>query len=204
MAAEAASQRESPRRIFIIGAIGSGKSTLARELGNTLDLPVHGLDSILREGGGGGPARPVDVRVAELALIADQPSWIVEGVHLDDTEPLMARAELIVWLDHLRWWRSSARVVRRFVSGAWVEVRRRRGRERFLRFGDYGRRLRELGGAIGQSRGYAINDSRATPVTRAAVAGRLSRFGDKVLRCTSEADVDNLLRRLRPATARSP
>jgi hypothetical protein len=161
---------------------------------------VHDLDLVYREGGDDGPLRPLDVRAHDLAVIAAKPSWVVEGIHLDGTEELMARAELIVWLDHLRWWRSSGRVVRRFIGGAWAEIRQRRGRDRFLRFGDYRRRLRELGGAIRQSRGYVANDG-STAVTRAAVAGRLAPYGSKVVRCSSQADVVSLVRRLGPATA---
>ncbi len=202
MAAEPELPTGSPRRIFITGAVGSGKSTLARRLGERLALPVHDLDLIYREGGGDGPVRPVAVRDAELHEIAQQPDWVVAGIQLDGTAELLARAELIVWLDHLVWWRARGRVARRFISGAWAEVRQRRGRERFLRCRDYGRRLRELGGALTKSRDHAAEGSGAAPMTRAAVAGRLGDHAAKVVRITSSAQLEQLVRRLRPATAK--
>lgn len=39
------------RRIFVTGNAGSGKSTYAKRLGETLNLPVHGLDAIVWQSG---------------------------------------------------------------------------------------------------------------------------------------------------------
>ena len=117
----------------------------------------------------------------------------------------MDAADIIVWLDHVSSTRSAVRIVRRFVAGAWADVRARRGWRRFLRFGDYMRHLRELGRAIPEARSYgsATNTATAGQVTRAQVAERLALYPDKVVRCQSDSDVEVLLSRLRPARARS-
>ena len=191
-----------PQRIFVIGQSGSGKSTLARTLGEALHVPATDLDLVYREGGGNGPLRDVAARDADLARIAASDAWIVEGIHLDGTAGLMDRADLIAWLDHVGGGRSTIRIMRRFVSGAWYEVRHQHGWRRFLRFGDYWRHLRELGGATRQAQAYASDNSGA-PVTRAQVAARLDGYGTKVVRCATDADVAALVSRLRAsATAR--
>ena len=185
-----------PRRIFIIGQSGSGKSTLARRLGEMLNLEVTDLDLVYREGGGNGPPREPEARDADLVRIAEGPDWIVEGIHIDGTDGLMGRADLIVWLDHVGGWRSSVRITRRFISSAWSEVRHQRGWRRFFRFGDYWRHLRELGGAAREAHAYGSPNGTA-PITRDQVTKTLDSYGAKVVRCTADADVDGLLSQLR-------
>jgi energy-coupling factor transporter ATP-binding protein EcfA2 len=201
MARELALPVAHPRRIFIIGQSGSGKSTLAHRLGEILSVPVTDLDPIYREGGGNGPSRTEEARDADLTAIEAEAAWIVEGIHLDGSNALMDRAELIIWLDHISGWRSSGRIMRRFVSGAWQEVRQQRGWRRFFRFGDYARHVRELGRAIPEAHAYSSSNGGA-PVTRAQVAARLDTYGKKVLRCATDADVEALVSQIR-ASARS-
>lgn len=205
MAPDAARPEGNPRRIFVIGPPGSGKTTLARALSRQLGLPGHDLDLVFREGGGNGPWRDRTERDAEIGRLAAQEAWIADGIHLDGTEPLMDAADLIVWLDHVSSTRSTVRIVRRFIAGAWAEVRARRGWRRFLRFGDYVRHLRELARAIPETRSYTSATATAPSgqVTRAQVAERLARYPGKVVRCRRDSEVEALLRSLRPAPARS-
>ena len=191
-----------PRRIFIIGQSGSGKSTLARKVGSALEIKVDDLDLVFREGGGNGPDRAPDVRDADLAAIAARPAWIAEGIHLDGTQQLMDAADMIIWLDNTTGWRASARIVRRFVSGAWHEVRTQHGWRRFFRFGDYYRHLRDLRRAIPEARAYSAGDGH-TPVTRAQVAQRLDGYGKKVVRCATDADVEKVVSLLRASAKES-
>jgi adenylate kinase family enzyme len=190
---------ERPQRIFIIGQSGSGKSTLARRIAATTGIGATDLDLIYRERGGNGPIRPLDARDADLAELLTQPSWIAEGIHLDGSAPLMHAADLIIWLDPTTGWRTTMRIVRRFISGAWYEVRHQRGWRRFFRFGDYARHLRDLARAIPESRAYSSDGDRA-PVTRSQVERRLSGYGPKVVRCASADDMDKIVNLLR-ATA---
>ena len=166
-------------RLVVVGGPGSGKTTLALELGEALGLPVHHLDNIARVGGGRGAETSADDRTAAVRDILASGRWIAEGVHLGWTDPLLDGAEAIVWLDHVRWQTSSRRVLRRFVRQALDEARRRKGRERFLRLGDYARRLRELAMSLPETRSYPHDELEAT----------LATHTDKVLRCRTPADV---------------
>jgi adenylate kinase family enzyme len=177
-----------PERIFIVGGPGSGKSTLARHIASRTGQPIHHLDEVARVGGGSGPPRSDGERAADVARILDSERWIVEGVHLGWTEPLLDAADAIIWLDHVAWRRASTRIARRFVSGALAEARRRRGRERFLRLRDYARRLRELAAAVPETRGYQ-------PATTEEA---LARYAAKVVRCRTADDVAAAVARVAP------
>jgi adenylate kinase family enzyme len=165
-------------RIYITGGSGSGKTTLAERLAADTGLTVHHLDEIAREGGGRGPERSASDRDHDVAAILATDRWIVEGVQLGWTEPLLRAADTIVWLDHVPTRRSSTRVVRRFASQALAEARQRRGRERFLRMRDYARKVRELA--------VSLPDTRAP---RSDLAAALAPFEAKVVRCSTDADV---------------
>lgn len=169
------------RRIHVTGGQGSGKTTLAARLHQATGITVHELDLVARVGGGNGPERPVGDRDAMVAEIAGTAEWITEGVHLGWTAPLLARAEAIVWLDHVSSTEAAGRMVRRFLSGALRELRTRHGRERFTRLGDYLRHTRELAGAVRGSR--AANDPQPFAVA-------LAPWNARVVHCTTTADVD--------------
>ncbi len=173
-------------RIFIVGPSGSGKTTLAAQVAELTGLPVHHLDAIARVGGGRGPATSSAECASAVAQIVATGRWIAEGVQLGWTAPLFEAADAIVWLDHVTWRRSSGRVLRRFVSGALGEARRRRGRERFLRVRDYARRLRELA--------VSLPDTRTYPA--AEVAQAVAGYQAKTVRCRAHADVDEFVRSL--------
>jgi energy-coupling factor transporter ATP-binding protein EcfA2 len=185
-----------PRRIYVTGPSGSGKSTLARRLGKALDLPVYDLDLVYRQGGGNAPLRPIQQRAADLQGILETDRWVAEGVHLGWTADLLAGADVIVWLDHLSPTATRGRVLRRFVRGAVESARGEHGTRRFLRFGDYARHLRELVRALRQAPDYADARGAEDAPTRPEIEAALQRFGDRVVRCRSQADVDRIFSRL--------
>ena len=84
-----------PRRIAVAGVSGSGKTTLARRLGARLGIPHTELDALHH-----GPAwtpRPAfldDVR----ALVA-QDAFVTEWQYTTARPLVLARAEVVVWLD---------------------------------------------------------------------------------------------------------
>jgi hypothetical protein len=170
-------------RVFVTGASGSGKSTLVRQIAQRTSLPIHDLDLVARTGGGRGPETSDEARADDVARILASGQWIAEGVHLGWTRPLLDAADVVVWLDHVSWPRSGGRVVRRFFSGALAEARRRRGRERFLRFSDYARKLRELF--------VSLPDAR--PMPDAEVEAALRDVSSKLVRCRSQGDIDSFL-----------
>jgi adenylate kinase family enzyme len=189
-------------RILIVGGPGSGKTTFALRLEAATGLPLHHLDEVARVGGGTGAVRSDEERRRDVAAIVESGSWIAEGVHLGWTEPLFDAADTIVWLDHVPWKSSGRRMVRRFVAQAFYEARHRRGRERFMRFRDYGRRLRDLAVAIPEARRYERNgagaadgDAESQP-SRAATESAVASHELKLIHCRTAAEVDTAMERL--------
>jgi glycosyltransferase involved in cell wall biosynthesis len=183
------------RRIHVTGGSGSGKTTIAARLGALSGLPVFHLDEIARDPGT-GLIRSEAERLAMVAAIAAQPSWVTEGIHVAWTDELLRRADTILWLDHVRAGRAVMRVARRFAGGGVAESRRSHGLRRFFRPASYLRHLRALGGAIREIRAYdqtppgvAVGDAGS----RAATAAQLAPHASKVVHCTRQADVDAFL-----------
>lgn len=193
-------------RILIVGGSGTGKTTLAARLGRDLGLPVHELDHAARAGGGAGPKRSPLERDASVADILASRAWIAEGIHLGWTTPLLEAADVVIYLDHVEWPRASARIVKRFVSQAVAEARSRRGRARFLRLSDYGRRLRELASSLVGVSQYHRSVAGTGPATgepgRAETEALLAAYRHKLVHCRTAADIDGLVTQLRPAVQR--
>ena len=106
-----------PRRVLVNGASGSGKTTLARQLAEQLDLPHTEIDALFH--GPGWVPRPSFLR--EVERLADSEAWITEWQYGEARPVLLARCDLLVWLDFPR-----SRVMRRVVRRT---VRRRLRRE---------------------------------------------------------------------------
>ncbi len=189
----------SADRIHIIGGPGAGKSTLAQRLGTTLGLPVYTLDTVAYE----GPEftqRSLEAAAESAREIAAMPRWVTEGIFIGWTDPLLQRADLIVWLDYLNWRKAAARIVLRSLRDALGEVRVRRGRGRFLRFADYRRNIRQLMFVLVASREYWLRrrtEARRYPVTREQTEEALGPHAAKVVRITRTRDV-SALRALAP------
>lgn len=200
-----------PRRIHVIGGPGTGKTTLAGGLGEALGLAVIHLDDIARVGGGTGRVRTPAERDPLVAAILAGDAWITEGVHLGWTEPLLARAELIVWLEAATGSAAAGRIAERFVAGAWAELRRRSWRERIAAIPGYARHARDLVGAMIAARRYASAGAEApadpdgTLDSRAATEAAITPHADRVRHVRSHAEADALVTELRaPAPAATP
>lgn len=182
-------------RVYIVGPPGSGKSTLGRRLAHVTGLPVHELDEVYRHGGGRNPLRPEDQREADVRRIIESRRWIVEGVHLDWTDELLAQAQVIIWLDHLSRPQLAVRMTRRFAAGAADEVGQQSGRRRFLRLGDYWRHLKELAGELRDAVTYPSATRRGprdTPV-RSETLKKLAPHWDRVIHVRRSADLEGLV-----------
>ncbi|MGH3764378.1 MAG: AAA family ATPase [Pseudonocardiaceae bacterium] len=88
-----------PRRVLVAGVSGSGKSTLSRVLSVALSVPYYELDA-LRHGPHWVP-RPEFT--ADVTAFAATNEWVTEWQHSGVRPLLLARADLVVWLDLPRW-----------------------------------------------------------------------------------------------------
>lgn len=187
-------------RIHIIGGPGSGKSTLARRLGAQIGAPVYELDKIAFEGPNFA-RRPLSVRQTEVEWIASQATWIVEGMFLGWTDPLLRAADLIIWLDCVHWSRAASRIVVRFSRGGIAEARRQVGLKKINRIRDYARNLGLLIRVLQSSRVYyTLNKNNAAlsefTESRMATEQHLSAYEPKVIRCRRARDLDLLLEQI--------
>jgi adenylate kinase family enzyme len=191
-----AARLRSADRIHIIGGPGSGKSTLARRLGGALGLPVYALDTLAYEGPEFAP-RPPSSSERNAIEIAELPQWISEGIFLGWTDPLLRQADVIIWLDHATWRSAAGRIVSRSLRYAFGEMKTRRGAERFLRFTDYARNIRQVVFVLIRSREYwhPPQHRHRYPVTRQQVEKVLDAHAVKVVHITRK-DEEAALRRL--------
>lgn len=200
----------APARIHIAGGSGTGKTTLARQLGEILDAPVHHLDEVAREVDT-GRVRDVGERLEIVNQIAASPRWVTEGIHVGWTDELCRQADVIVWLDQLGSSTAILRVVRRFIAGGLLEMRRQRGWQRVSRMRSYGRHLAELYRASREIRAFGVKQLDAETGdagSRAATAAQLMPYAAKVVSCRSQGDIEGFVAGLdrsvvhRPAVGR--
>jgi len=174
-------------RIHVIGGPGSGKTTLGRRLAILGGMPLHELDTIGYVHGAGA-RRPLADKLSDINNLAEQPSWIVEGIFLWWTEALLQNADVILWLDPP--WRIAAwRILLRHAKASLNGTNRHRGLRRLLSF------------VLG-SRAY-YRDPPVAPqspdddnaVTRAGTEQALTPFRAKVVRCRRKSDIDAFVAR---------
>lgn len=188
--------REKLKRIHIVGGPGSGKTRLAHQIGSHLGIEVHELDLIAFT----GPdyvQRMQSERLADISMIANRPAWITEGLFILWTEPLLKCADIIVWLDNVTWGRSMWRTVHRFVSLALREAKTRRGMEKFTRFNDYSRHLKQLFHVFFSSRLYYVappSPQTSQIESRTNTVQHLTLYKDKVIHCYTDEAIDAFLK----------
>lgn len=178
------------QRIHIIGIPGSGKSTLARECAATFGLPSFDLDGLLVDDPSSaelqGPERYEASRAAA-ARLAHDARWVTDGIYCGWTEPLLERAELIIWLDTpalICVWRIIIRHARRSLA----RVNNFPGLRLLARFA-WGvlRDSSKPAASLQQLQSDMNNNSRAT------TAVHLLPWQTKVLRCRTRRDRARLL-----------
>ncbi len=182
----------APARIHVTGGSGTGKTTVAERLSALLGAPLFHLDDIAGDPAAGRVTSDGERR-GHVLLIAARPSWITEGIHVGWTDELVRRADKILWLDHVTAPRAVLRLARRFVGGGVAESRRSGGLRRYLRPASYLRHLQLFARAIREIRAYArtpLETAVGDGGSRAATEAQLAPFADKVVRCSSQADVD--------------
>lgn len=96
----------SARRIVVVGANGAGKTWLAGRIATALDLPLYHNDALALTTG--WARRPSGNVVEARTRIADSTAWVLEGGPSTLSDAVLARVQVIIWLDiprHLRFWR---------------------------------------------------------------------------------------------------
>jgi hypothetical protein len=154
-----------PARIHVIGGGGSGKTTLARRVADVLGAPHVELDL-----------------GADIDEVAGRPAWVTEGIFVFGVEPLLAAADVIVWLD-LRWRTARNRIVRRHARLSLTGRNRHRGL-RLLRTFLAGQR-RYYTAPAREPRGPTDFDA----ITRAATERLLAPHASKLVHLTRPAQV---------------
>lgn len=164
------------RKVHLVGAPSAGKSTLARQLAERLGCPYYDLDPIAFVDDR-WTLRPMAERHAMLERIVRQPAWVTEGGHLGWTQPLLAAADVIVWLDP---------PLRVLLQRHWVR-HRGAGLWWLLRYG-WGWQVRWY--LKPYKHDLAVDAD--TTISRAATAVALSPYGHKTRRYQSVLGTDGL------------
>ncbi len=87
------------KRILIIGNSGSGKGWLAARLAEGLTIREVNLDTIVWQKGGFNQKRPQHEIDHAIQTLAQEPSWVVEGVFGALAEQLLDAADTLLFLD---------------------------------------------------------------------------------------------------------
>lgn len=105
------------KKIFIAGNIASGKTFLARILAQELGLPLHHVDSI--QFNSDLSMRPFRESAAELKIIQETDSWIIDGYGpLDLIHSRLEKADLVIYLDP-PYWLNLTRLYWRQIKNIW-------------------------------------------------------------------------------------
>ena len=84
-----------PQRVVVAGASGAGKTTLAARIARQLGLPHVEIDALYH----GPDWTPRPSFVADVEELSAGPAWVTEWQYSVARPVLLARADLMVWLD---------------------------------------------------------------------------------------------------------
>ena len=172
------------QKVYITGGAASGKTRLSRRLAVVLDAPVYELDSLLLDGQERGESfEEVSESVASTIMATD--TWVAEGSYLGWTEPLLRRAELIVWID-VPWRVASYRIISRHIKATVTRNNRFPGWRRLYRFWRWSSRYYHDKNPAGLN-AYGV------PNTKAAEVEHLAPYQDKLVVCHTQNEAEELV-----------
>jgi cytidylate kinase len=185
-------------RIHITGGPGSGKTTAGRYLSEALGVPLLSLDyywldtnARLNEPRNGSIV--TDAVAEHVRQLSQRDEWLTEGGFLDWTEPLMERAQLIIWMQ-APWRVASYRIMTRHIRAELARNNRFPGWRRLYAF------WRWAAHYYNDTNSPGLNPF-GTPNTLGTLRTTLERYSDKVIACSSRAEVKSLARDLQAAPA---
>ena len=185
------------RRIHITGGPGSGKTWLATRLSQRLAVPCFDQDgealaALARHGVSPQIPSPPLAVLAELgvtaARFAEGKAWVSEASSLTWTAPLLAGADIVVWLDTP----SHIALRRVFMRHVRAELRRNNrfpGWRLMLRFWRWSHRFYTDRNPHGPN-------PYGTPMTRATLATMIEAYSEKLVVCRNAGDLRGLEERL--------
>ncbi|MEF3306193.1 DNA topology modulation protein [Paenibacillus sp. GYB003] len=89
------------KRVVILGCSGSGKSTMARRIAERTGLPVYHLDAYYWKPG--WVAADPETFDAEVAEIAAEDRWIIDGNYSRTLDLRLSRSDTVIFFDYPRY-----------------------------------------------------------------------------------------------------
>jgi nicotinamide riboside kinase len=177
-------------RVVIYGSSGSGKSALAAHLADLGLAPHVEIDVLAFEEGVHVDQAVLRERFSR-AIAGD--TWVVEGMHRDQFEMAIPRADVFVWLDLPRRVIAYRLVLRTLRHAAWRRPR-------------HGRRI-SLGSLVRREVPFIVKSVRSVP-RRQAYARRLVALAERsdveVLRLVSSTDAERWRRQVQARRSDTP
>lgn len=167
----------------MVGSPGSGKTTFARQVADRLGTAAQDLDQLASDSADMTDHERWNMLHESAQQLAGGDSWVTEGIYCGWTEPLMDRADVIVWIDlppHV----TVFRVVRRHLRRSLHGTNPHRGLRLLVRFCTHV--------WSDSTRPAATDDQLRTDVgtnSRATVEERLNAYTGKVVHCRTPHEV---------------
>ena len=149
-----------------------------------LRLPCYELDHLLLDLE--ELEKPIEESSHEIVTkLVALDTWVIEGSYLEWVEPLLRRADLIVWMD-IPWRVASYRIIARHFKATIARNNRFPGLLRLYRFWRWSSRYYH----DKNQPGFTLD---GVPRTRSTAIGHLAKFDDKLVTASTGRQVERTL-----------